>query len=297
MASILKTHQQTQASTASGGPQGLAGFNLDDLAQAGLRQIKTAEAEAAKILRAAEEEGKRIRARAEDEGKRAGFQAGMKEAEAKIRGDVAQQLSEQIPALEATVEQISEIYQQYLDEFRSLLVPTALGAAERIVLARLEQDGEVLTRWAAAALDAARTSPRLTLVVHPETLTTHGDALRRLLAAPSMPHAAELETDESVAPHSVLVRTDGGSVRLSLREQIARLDEMLRGEGAEADWLEPLEAPRQAEAQAEPANEGLATTGESANGEVANGESANGEVAEQEGPGSQGDSPEGTASP
>jgi flagellar biosynthesis/type III secretory pathway protein FliH len=230
MASILKPDQQPTAQARASELRGLAGFNLDDFAAAGVRHLEAIRAEAARILAAAREEGERLRVEAQQQGQRDGFAAGMHEAEEKIRGDVAQQLAERLPALEATVQQLADLQKQYLEEFREALVPTALAAAERMVLARLEHEPEVLTRWAESALEYAKTSRKIALVVHPETLVSHGEALEQMLVAPGMPEDSRLEADASVEPWSVTVRSEGGAVMLSLSGQLERLDAMLRGE-------------------------------------------------------------------
>jgi flagellar biosynthesis/type III secretory pathway protein FliH len=110
------------------------------------------------------------------------------------------------------------------------LIATVIAATERVVLSKLDTEPAVLDRWAAAAIDACNSAKRYVVLVHPETLASHGEALEQLLSKPGMPEDSRIEPDESIEPAGVVVRTDGGAVALTLSDQLQRLDEMLRGD-------------------------------------------------------------------
>lgn len=208
----------------------MANFNLDDFAAVGARHVKAAEAEAARLLAVAREEAEAIKKQAHAEGRAAGLAAAAKEAEAKVTAEVKRQVESRMPVLEQTARQIGELEETFLDEFRGTLVATSLAAAERIVRARLEADSEIVVRWAAEAIQAAKTARRLVIAVHPETLVAHGESLEQLLTVPGLPDDSRIEPDESVEPAGVVVRREGGMVDLQLNEQLARLGELLRGD-------------------------------------------------------------------
>lgn len=231
MATILKSKQpEAPPAGKPAGMTGLAGFNLDDFAQAGVRHLKAVEAEAAAILQRARQEAEAIRQRAVEEGQATGYAAGMETAAEEIRQQVAVEVAERIPALEAATQQISDVQEAYLSEYRRLLVSTVLAATERLVLSRLDREPEMIERWAEVALTASKTASRLTIAVHPETLVQHGETFERLLTAPGMPEDSRIEPDESVEPSGVVVRSEAGVVEMTLSRQLERLDAMLRGD-------------------------------------------------------------------
>ncbi|WP_164102880.1 FliH/SctL family protein [Candidatus Laterigemmans baculatus] len=205
----------------------MANFNLDDFAAAGARHLRAAEAEAARLLEVARTEAEAIKKRAHAEGRAAGLAAGAKEADAKVAAAVKREVATRMPVLEQTAQQIGTLEESFLEEFRATLVATALAAAERVVRARLESEPAVVVRWAAEAVQAAKTARRLVIAVHPETLAAHGEALEQLLSSPGLPEDSRIEPDESVEPAGVVVRRDGGTVDLQLNEQLTRLAELL----------------------------------------------------------------------
>lgn len=226
MATVLKSSNPSVASP--GGFAGVTEFNFDDFAAAGVRHLKSAEAEAARILEAARAEAAEVRQQAHAEGLAEGLAATAKESEARIATGVSREVGKRMPILEATARHLGEAEQVFLEEFRETLIATSLAAAERIVRGRLEREPELLTRWAAEALQAAKTARRLVVAVHPETLVAHGEALEQLLSAPGLPEETRIEPDESVEPAGVVVRREGGTVDLQLKQQLDRLDELLR---------------------------------------------------------------------
>lgn len=227
MATILKSHEPLP--TASPEFSGVAGFNLDDFADAGRKQLLAVEAEAARMLNGARSEIERLRKQAIEDGRVEGLEKGMREADQKFKQELAAEVAKRMPILEATLAKWCEIERNYLDEFRDTLMNSILAATERVVLCRLETEPEVLLRWCQSALDAAKSARRLVIAVHPETLVAHGEAIEQLLSQPGLPEDCRIEPDEGIEPAGVVVRTEGGAVSLTLSEQLQRLDEMLRG--------------------------------------------------------------------
>lgn len=226
MATVLKS--SNPPADSRGGFSGVSEFNFDDFAAAGIRHLKAAETEAARILQAARTEAEEIRQSARADGLAEGLAATAQESDARVAAGVSREVAKRMPILEKTAKQLGEAEDVFLEEFRETLIATSLAAAERLVRGRLEREPELMTRWAAEALQAAKTARRLVVAVHPETLVAHGEALEQLLSTPGLPEEIRIEPDESVEPAGVVVRREGGSVDLQLREQLARLDELLR---------------------------------------------------------------------
>lgn len=230
MASILKSEPAESQPSSPNGLSGLTGFNLDDLAEAGLKQLKEIQAEATKILSRANKEAVLIRQQAHEAGLAEGRAAAVTETEKQIRDGVQKQLREQLPMYQKLVDQLGSLQSEYLQQWSSTLIATSLGIAERIVLSKFEADEGVLVRWTEEALSMARTARQLVIAVHPETLVRHGEKLEELFSTAGMPEDIRIEADESVEPVGVVVRVDGsGQIDMALSQQLSRLDSMLRG--------------------------------------------------------------------
>ena len=230
MASILKPHQSApKVVERATGMEGVAGFNLDDFAEAGVRHLKGVEKEAARILAEARASAEQIKQTAQQEGFSKGLKDAEAEAERRVQAGVQREVAAKLPMLESVVQQISDLEQQYLAEFQEALLGTVLAATERMVLARLESEPATLKRWAELAIGVAKTARKLVVAVHPETLVVHGEDLESLLSAPGLPEDVRIEPDEAVEPAGIVVRCEGGAVEMTLSKQLERLDEMLRG--------------------------------------------------------------------
>ena len=235
MATILKSDQPSKPQP-SGGTAGLVGFNLEDLAAVGLRRLEEVQQRAAAIIADAEAEAVRIRQQAHADGLAEGLAKAEQDVEKRIKDEVQQELREQLPLYDKLLEGLCAQQSDFLQQFSDVLVSTTLATAERIVVGRLEREAEILLRWAEQALDAAKTSRQLIVAVHPETLATLGEELAMLLNRPGLPEDIRLEPDESVEPTGVVVRTEGGEVDMTLSQQLARLDELIRGsDGQQSD--------------------------------------------------------------
>lgn len=242
MASILKL-QSTVAGTgpvASGTPAspptselkrnpttGLAGFNLDDLADVGRRQLDSSRAAAEKIIATAQTQAVQIK----DTARQAGYEEGLAKAvvdmEAKVKAASEQRAQEQLALLRKAVEDLYREHEAWMDQYAQSLVSMALAAAERIVRAKLQSEKTILVRWAEDAIKSTRAASKLTVAVHPEMLAELGTSLDDLVASPEFPTNTHIVPDESLDMTSVAVRQDGGEIQAGLRTQLERLSEML----------------------------------------------------------------------
>jgi flagellar assembly protein FliH len=114
-----------------------------------------------------------------------------------------------------------------MQQYSDVLSRTALAAAEKIVMRKLDHEPEILVQWAAEAVRSTRAASNLTVAVHPESLAQLGPEFDQLLASPDLPEQTHVEPDESVDRHSVVVRQRGGSIDAGLQAQLDRLQELL----------------------------------------------------------------------
>ena len=250
MASILKFHSNATASgttatssfasstdatcssestdaAARSSTTGLAGFNLDDLADVGRRQLDGSRAAAEKIIAAAQVQASEVLAKARQEGYNAGLASASADNEATIKAASEARAKEQLALIRTAVENLYRAHEEWMDEYAQSLTSMALSAAERIVRAQLESDKTILIRWAEEAIKSTRASSKLTVAVHPEMLAELGTLLDDLVASPEYPTNTHVVPDETLEMTDVVVRQDGGEIQAGLRTQLDRLSEML----------------------------------------------------------------------
>lgn len=210
------------------GVTGLAGFNLDDLAQEGRRQLEACRRDVAAMLDQARRDAESIRADAEREGYQAGVEKASTDYDEKLRKASEARARDQLASLTGATGAMRQAYEAWMTRYAEILSTTAIAAAEKVIGRELGRDRELLVRWARRALHSTRSAQRLSLVVHPETLAELGPLLDDLLASPEFPEQTEVRGDESVARHDVIVRQDGGEIEAGLTAQLDRLRESLQ---------------------------------------------------------------------
>jgi flagellar assembly protein FliH len=179
------------------------------------------------MLETAKAEIATLRKQAYDEGLRAGRQAAQSEAEDKLRRGIDARVGEHGTAMRSMVQQIANVHEQWLQSYADSFVSTVIAVSERVIRGRLDREPEVIARWAAESLAAARSANRLTVAVHPETLAELGQSLDDLLRHPGLPDETSVIPDESVPKAGVVVRQVGGEVIATLETQLERLREAL----------------------------------------------------------------------
>lgn len=228
MATVLKSKSPAGPAKPTGGVTGLAGFNLNDLADQGRQQLEATRAEIRTLLSKAQEQAEQMRKQADQRGYQEGLQRAQVDADEKLRKRAEARAKQQLALIRGATEQLHRSHGEWMQQYGEALSGIALAAAERIVRSRLEQEPELLVRWADEALRSTRTASRLTVAVHPETLAELGPLFDELLASSDLPEQTHVEPDESLTRSEVVVRQSGGEIRAGLEAQLSRLEEMLR---------------------------------------------------------------------
>ena len=128
--------------TDPGGATGLAGFNLDDLAERGREQLKRCQQEIQLQLEQAQQQAEKLRA----EAKRLGYEEGLQQAAVDADRKLAQQAEakarSQLKSLHQAVAAMHTQYDQWMSQYADLLTNTILTATERILRAQLQRDSQ-----------------------------------------------------------------------------------------------------------------------------------------------------------
>lgn len=227
MAFVLKSKSKSEKSVVSREVTGLAGFNLNDLADEGRSQLEQCRSQVRQMLADAEKESISIRQDAHRQGYQAGQEKANIDAEKKLQQAAESRAKESLKLIRQAVDQLHQTHQQWMQQYTDVLTRTALAAAERIVMRKLDHEPEILVQWAAEAVRSTRAATNLAVAVHPETLAQLGPDFDKLLASPDLPEQTHVEPDESVDRFGVVVRQQGGSIDAGLHAQLQRLEELL----------------------------------------------------------------------
>ncbi|TWT83403.1 flagellar assembly protein H [Planctomycetes bacterium CA13] len=230
MAIVLKpnrTADQPDSADAARKVSGLAGFNLDDLADQGRLRIDQCREETRKILEAAKNESEKLRQQAKQQGRQEGLASAENEINQRVKKEAEKLASDSLATIHQAVQQLHVTYESWMQQYADSLSAIAIAAAEKIVKQKLEQDQTTLVRWAEEAVYSARSASQLTIAVHPETLANLGQTFDELLASADLPEQSTVEADESVAIDAVVIRQPGGQIHAGLTEQLERLRELL----------------------------------------------------------------------
>lgn len=228
MANVLKSQSTTDKTDAARTVSGLAGFNLNDLADEGRSRLDQCRVAVQTMLNEAAIEAEKMRVAAEAKGYQQGLDRAAIDADKKLKAEADQQAKKGLQLISAAVTQLHATYDGWMQSYAERLTSIALASAERIVRKKLTDEPEILVRWAEEALTSTRTATKLVLAVHPETLATLGEALDQMLAAPGLPEQTHVEPDETLPRDAVVVRQVGGDIDAGLDAQLARLTELLK---------------------------------------------------------------------
>lgn len=227
MANVLKSGSLPEKTAAVRSVSGLAGFNLDDLASMGRSRLDECRVQVRKMFDDAAVQAEQVRKTAESEGYQEGLRRAAVDADAKLQAAAEQRAKEALHVLNQAVEQMHRGYEDWMTKYSKLLHTIALASAEKIVRRKLEDEPEILVKWAEEAITSTRAAARLTLAVHPETLARLGEALDLMLVSPGLPEQTHVEPDETLPRDSVVVRQMGGDIHAGLDAQLQRLEMLL----------------------------------------------------------------------
>jgi flagellar assembly protein FliH len=236
-----RTHSDGQGSLEDGQEEKLQ--ELDELKQQILRD---AEAFAEEQLQAAAEEAGRLREqalqeieswwserRAQDEetmleAKEAGFQqgyeAGLAEAEQRIRQEYAAMLEEG----RSVIAQAVQIKQEIIAESEPFLIDLAAGIAEKVIGRQLELEPDWVLELVRNTLSRRREKGVITLCVSPSQFSFIQNARDELLLSIDSQAELQIIPDATVKDYGCVVRSSFGSIDARIGTQLDEIKAVLR---------------------------------------------------------------------
>lgn len=226
MAQILKTQLADDVAAARRDARGLAGFNLDDLAGEGRLRLQQCREEVERMLAEARQQAVEIHAEAESRGHAEGLERATADVDKRVQTQAEVLANQRVTQIDSACRQLHGHYNEWMATYADSLHAIALAATEKLLGDRIDREPELLLRWVAEAINAARSASGLVIAVHPETLADLGQQLENLLSAPDLPESCHVEPDESVPRDGVVVRQAGGQIDAGLTAQLHRLTEV-----------------------------------------------------------------------
>ena len=223
MSIILKSKSNKQAP----GFTGVAGFNLDDLANRASQELDEAKRSAAAIIEQAKVDAKAIQEKAREAGREEGLKDANKVIDQRVKVAVDSAVHSRLATLESAIDQLWQTESEWLQQWQQNTLEIALEISQKLTRNAIAQNDEILIAWANEALDAVRGARKITLAVHPETLSVLGQQLDRVVRRPGLPQETHIEPDESVEPMGIVVRQEGGQIDLQLTTQLETLAKSL----------------------------------------------------------------------
>jgi flagellar assembly protein FliH len=227
MANVLKSDSAEEKAQSARDVSGLAGFNLNDLADEGRTRLDECRKQIRQMLAEAKEQSDTLLQEAKQQGYDDGLARAAKDADKKLKEEAEICAQDGLKAIRQAVELLRETHEEWIQQYADMLVQISIAAAERIVSRRLENEPELLVQWAEQALQSTRAATSLTLAAHPETLAQLGRSFDELVASSDLPEQTHVEADESVERTSIVIRQVGGDIDAGLKAQLQRLEEML----------------------------------------------------------------------
>ncbi len=234
---IIKTVSRDGDANQAAGRANVTEFNLSDLAEQGREQLQRCQRQVEAMLEEARQQSEHIKTGAHAAGYAEGWQAAENEIEAHVDSQAERKAKTHVESLHAAVVQMTQQYDDWMQQYADALTTTAIAAAEQLTRAKLtlpaggvqtETAEHLIVRWAREALHCTRSANRLTLAVHPDTLAQLGPALHALLAHSDLTENSEVIANETLRVGDIVVRQDGGEIHAGLDAQLQRLGEQLR---------------------------------------------------------------------
>ncbi|QDV55038.1 FliH/SctL family protein [Rosistilla oblonga] len=223
MSTILKSKSGKQ----DPGFSGVAGFNLDDFANRASQEVAQAQQTAAAIIKQAHADAEAIQQQAREAGREEGLKEANEVIDQRVKVAVDSAVHSRLATLESAIDQLWETENDWLQQWQQNTLEIAFEVAQKLTRNAINQNDEILLGWANEALDAVRGARKITLAVHPETLSVLGQQLDRVVRRPGLPQETHIEPDEAVEPMGVVVRQEGGHIDLQLSTQLEKLAQHL----------------------------------------------------------------------
>src|SRR5690606_13955180 len=121
---------------ATSAPSGLAGFNLEDLAQQAARRLQGCQQEMDRLRAEAAAEIETLRCRAHAEGFAAGRAEAACRAESELKTAVESRIAEHGVAVQSMVQQIAQRHEQWMQQYADSLVALVIAVSQRVIRGR-----------------------------------------------------------------------------------------------------------------------------------------------------------------
>lgn len=198
-------------------------FNLDDLVVQGDKYLEGIRNQARELLAKAATEAELVRKKAEIEGRRAAEAA----IDQLLDRKVAEQMQTVLPALRAVVKSLEEARPGWLSHWERRAVHLAGRIAARVLRRELARDPQVALPLVREALELARGSSEIRVLLNHEDHQALGPQVRVLATELARAATVDIVADERITRGGCRVETRHGAVDQQLDVQLGRIEEEL----------------------------------------------------------------------
>jgi flagellar assembly protein FliH len=227
---MIETRRLLKAETARGLGSKVA-FNYDDLQRRCEQQLESARQQSQQILAEAEIQAAELRRRAFEEGRAAGEQAGLQSAQNVIEnrakelasGQVRQELSSTLPAIQAVVAELKYERDRWLDAWEGAAIRLSASIAEKILRCELSKRPELTANIIREALQLAAGAPDMRVRMHPLDIEQMRECSREIVDRLAGLGESALVPDESISRGGFVIETRHGVIDARLESQLDRI--------------------------------------------------------------------------
>ncbi|MBA3314159.1 MAG: FliH/SctL family protein [Planctomycetota bacterium] len=206
-------------------------FNYRDLQEACDEHLAELRDNSQQLLDATTAEAERLRREAAEAGRKAGYQDGLKAAEAHIAERVermaserlAQQLETVLPAVRQLADHLVLEQDRWVARWEREAVHLAVAIAEKLLHCTLRADPSAADAMIADALRVAAGSPMLIVRIAPLDFERLGGAVERIAEAVGRLGETAIVGDARVTPGGCLIETKHGQIDARLETMLTRI--------------------------------------------------------------------------
>ena len=206
-------------------------FNYRDLEEACHEQLVAAQEQSQQLLARTQSEAERLRREAIEAGRKAGYQEGIRSAEAHIGERVdrlaserlAQQLETVLPAVRQLAEQLVREQERWVAQWEKDAVRLAVAIAERLLHRTLAADPSAADAIIAETLRIAAGTPIMKVRMSALDVERLGANVEHLLSNVGRLGEAQIVGDMKILPGGCLIETHHGHIDGRLETMLERI--------------------------------------------------------------------------
>ena len=195
-------------------------FNFDDIGKQAEDYLQNVRSQAADLI----EQAKLQAEAAEQDARQKAWSEALTKLDSSVEERTQQRLGETIPVLEKAVNDIRSSLDSWREQWEQKTITLAVGIAEKIIQAELNQKPELILDQVRKALSLTSPKQQLELKLNPVDMDLIGDSVEQLLNSMGRIGNITISADENVERGGCLLITEFGLIDNQIRAQLMRIE-------------------------------------------------------------------------